>query len=173
MRGWSGNSFETVLGACAGVAALLLSATLVGPSTVVAEGEAKTGVAERAPAHRVGGDGHGYLAKRLRARHGQVGEGKRPVTGVIAGTLRTGERKRIPLTVEGGKCYVVLAVGVPSVRELDLRLVDAFGKERDKDRTRDAFPAVRACPAVGGTWHLDVHMFHGYGRYAVQAFAGR
>jgi len=61
---------------------------------------------------------------------------------------------------------------MPSVRELNLRVLDPYGNERARDSEGDAFPSVRFCPAVGGRWKLQVRMFNGYGRYALQVFSG-
>ncbi len=125
----------------------------------------------RAARFRVGGAGSGFLPERVRARHRVVGDGKQPVTDLLAGSLRTSDSHRIPLEVEGGRCYVVIAAGVPSVRELDLRVLDPYGNERATDGTRDAFPAASFCPSVSGRWTVEVRMFNGYGQWAAQAFA--
>ncbi|MFW5921257.1 MAG: hypothetical protein ACOCUS_05400, partial [Polyangiales bacterium] len=121
--------------------------------------------------YRVGGSGSGFLASKIRERHGEAGEGHRPATDLRTGRLQTGKKARFEVSVEGGKCYVVLAAGVPSVRELNLRVLDSFGNEVASDSTRDAFPAARACPSVGGRWTVELDMFNGYGKYAVQVFA--
>lgn len=122
--------------------------------------------------YRVGGTGSGFVAERIRARHRAVGEGRQPVTDLVTGRLRTSEEHRIPLEVEGGRCYVVIAAGMPSVRELNLRVLDPYGNERARDETRDAFPSVRFCPSVAGRWTVEIDMFNGYGQWGAQAFAG-
>jgi hypothetical protein len=129
---------------------------------------------QRASRFRVGGSGSGFVAARLRERHRAVGRGGSPVTDLLAGTLRTGDERSIALPVVGGGCYVALAAGMPSVRELDLRVRDPFGNERARDEARDAFPATgRFCASVSGRWTIEVRMFNGYGQYGLQVFQVR
>jgi hypothetical protein len=130
---------------------------------------------EQAPANAmaVGGSGNDFVANRIRDRHRAVGEGRQPVTPVQAGTLQTSETARLEIPVQGGHCYVAVAAGVPSVRILDLRALDAYGNEVDADDSEDAFPSVRFCAQVGGTtWAVEVRMYDGYGRYGLQIFGG-
>lgn len=130
---------------------------------------ASTGEAA-ATRHRIGGAGDGFLPGRIRARHQAAGEGRPPVTDLLSGRLSTSEARDVEVPVEGGRCYVALAAGVPSVRELDLRVLDNFGNERARDETRDAFPSVRFCPSISGRWQVQVRMYNGYGAYALQIF---
>jgi hypothetical protein len=90
------------------------------------------------------------------------------MTPFVEHSLRTNERIDLEVSVEGGQCYVALAVGVPSVRELDLYVLDPFGQQRARDGTRDAAPVARFCPTVSGTWKVQLHLFNGYGRVAAQ-----
>ena len=122
--------------------------------------------------HRVGGGDDDFIARRIRSVHGRLGNGATPVTNVHRGELGTGEQSEVPLAVVGGLCYLVVAAGVPSVRELDLYLLDSFGTERARDDSQDAQPDLRFCPATSGRMTMRVRMFHGYGRYGLQAFAG-
>lgn len=121
---------------------------------------------------RIGGAGSDFVAQRIRAKHGEVGGGRQPITDLITGTLATSERRAVSIDVQGGRCYVAIAAGVPSVRELDVRIVDPFGHEHARDETRDALPSARACPSVAGTWSVEVRMHNGYGRYGLQVFEG-
>ena len=128
---------------------------------------------EQASRFRVGGTGSGFVNSRVRERHRAAGRGRAAVTDLVTGTLRTGGARTLPIEVEGGKCYLAIAAGVPSVRELDLRVVDPYGNERAHDSTRDAFPVTGSfCPNVSGRWTVEVRMFNGYGPYGVQVFGG-
>jgi len=136
----------------------------------VSSSGAGSGAARAQRRFRVGGAGTGYIPNRIRARHREAGEGRLAVADPVTGTLRTSEQHEVVVPVEGRHCYVALAAGVPSVRDLDLRVVDAYGHERATDETHDATPAVRFCPSVAGRWKVQVRMFNGYGRYGVQVF---
>jgi hypothetical protein len=127
----------------------------------------------RSKEHRVGGSGSGFVASRIRGRHREVGKGAKPVTGLFEGDLQTNEKKRFSVELQGGHCYVAIAAGVPSVRELDLRLLDPFGNEAGTDASKDAFPAARVCPHVAGRYEVELRMFNGYGRVGVQVFRAR
>jgi hypothetical protein len=120
---------------------------------------------------RVGGTGTDFIANRIRELHRVGGEGRPPVTGVVRGSLETAGTRHIEVPVRGQHCYVAVAAGVPSVRILDLRVLDPYGNERDTDETEDALPTVRFCPSVGGaSWKIEVRMYEGYGNYGVQVF---
>ena len=139
----------------------------------VPEGRDAPERAAEASRFRVGGTGSGFVNARVRERHRAAGRGRAPVTDLLGGTLRTGDERRIAVEVEGGKCYLAIAAGVPSVRELDLRVVDPYGNERARDSSRDAFPVTGSfCPNVSGRWTVEVRMFNGYGQYGVQIFGG-
>jgi hypothetical protein len=124
--------------------------------------------ASAATTHPVGGSGSGYLAKQLRARHRAVASRAEAVTEAFEGKLRTGEAASRHVRLEGGRCYLVLAAGVPSVRDLDLRVKGPFGREAATDASHDAQPSARVCPTVAGRHTIEVRMFHGYGRYRWQ-----
>lgn len=121
---------------------------------------------------RVGGTGYDFVAENLRRRHDEAGEGREPVTDVLRARLETSESADFPVRLAGGRCHVVLAVGVPSVRDLELALVDEFGTTRVEDDSRDAFPSVRLCPRVDSDWTVRLRAFDGYGAVGAQVFAG-
>jgi hypothetical protein len=134
-------------------------------------GAVATGPAAPAgPRFRVGGAGDDFVAQRIRALHQQRGDGRQPITDLASGELRTNEQREIRLRVEGGSCYTVIGAGVPSIRELDIRVLDAFGNERAHDEQRDAFPTASFCAQVAGEWRVVTRVFIGYGRYGVQIF---
>ena len=132
-----------------------------------------TATAARArPAEPVGGETDDYLARQLRSRHAAVGEGRVGATPVMRATLRTAEDRSFPLPLEAGRCYTILAVGAPSVRDLDLYLLDPAGVEVQQDTGPDGHAVVRTepCPRWTGTYSVRARVFAGYGEVAVQAF---
>lgn len=121
---------------------------------------------------RVGGTGYDYVSEQLRARHPAEGEGRAPVTDVLRARLDTSASADFAVSLEGGSCYVVLGVGVPSVRDLELSLIDEFGTTRAEDDVRDAFPSLRLCPRVDADWTVRLRVFEGYGSVGAQVFGG-
>lgn len=72
--------------------------------------------------------------------------------------------------LEGGKCYAILAVGDSGVRNLDLTLLDASGREVDRDVASDTRPIVRVCPSADGHYRMQVRMTSGGGAYFYAAY---
>jgi len=122
-------------------------------------------------AHPVGGQGVDFISSKLRERH-RAGGGSAPVpaTPVLRARLATSEASEHPVRLEGARCYQVWAVGVPSVRNLELSLVDEFGHTRARDDVDDAFPSLRSCPPVDAEWTLMMRVFEGYGPVGAQFF---
>lgn len=123
-----------------------------------------------ATAFPIGGAGTDFVATRIRARHQAAGENGRALNAIVTGELTTSLSRSFEVDAEAGHCYVVLGAGVPSVRELDLKVFDALGNELARDGERDAFPRARFCPTLGGRFRVEARMFQGYGPYGVQVF---
>lgn len=86
------------------------------------------------------------------------------------GQLSEGERRDFAISLEGGKCYAVLAVGDNGVRDLDLILMDANDRELDRDVETDARPVVRVCPRESGDFKMRVQMYRGAGNFIYAAY---
>jgi hypothetical protein len=76
------------------------------------------------------------------------------------------------LTLDGGQCYALAAVGDGDVEDIDMRLLsitdNAALVAADITRRRDA--VVKVCPERAGAYVLDVRMYRGAGNYVVQSF---
>ncbi len=81
------------------------------------------------------------------------------------GTLADSGEQLYEVDLEGGKCYAILAVGDSGVRDMDLTLLDATGREVDRDEAGDARPTVRVCPRTTGHYRMRVRMRSGSGSY--------
>jgi hypothetical protein len=79
--------------------------------------------------------------------------------------LAEGGTQEYEVDLEGDKCYAILAVGDSGVRNLDLTLLDAQGREVDRDDAGDARPTVRVCPSADGHFRMRVRMMGGSGSY--------
>jgi len=123
-----------------------------------------------APAFAIGGEGTGFLPREIRRLHGLHAAGGTALQAIVLANLRTNERHDTTFTVRGGQCYQAIAAGMPSARELDLYVFDPFGQQRARDQGHDATPHTRFCPSVAGQWRVQLHMFNGYGRLALQVF---
>lgn len=93
-----------------------------------------------------------------------------PFGDAQTGSLEQAQTRDIPIELEGGKCYAILAVGDSGVRDLDLLIFDAGGTQIDRDRAPDARPIVRVCAERSGTYRMQVRMFAGAGHWAYQAY---
>ncbi len=81
------------------------------------------------------------------------------------GQLAANATRDFQIQLEGGRCYAILAVGDQSVTNLDLHLLDARGREVDRDVAGDARPTVRVCPTASGNFTMRVQMMAGQGNY--------
>lgn len=133
-------------------------------------GQGASASARATTAFPIGGAGTDFVATRIRARHQAAGENGRALNALVTGELTTSLSRSFEVDAEAGHCYVVLGAGVPSVRELDLKVFDALGNELARDGERDAFPRARFCPTLGGRFRVEARMFQGYGPYGVQVF---
>ncbi len=124
------------------------------------------------PAVPVGGPEDDFLARQIRTHHGRVGEGRAPAGPVHRASLRTSQDRTFPVRLEAGRCYTIVAVGAPSVRDLDLYLLDPAGLEVEADTgpANHAVVQTDPCPRWDGTYTVRLRVFAGYGDVAVQAF---
>lgn len=137
-----------------------------------AAAERAAAAAAARPRPPVGGTGSSFVARALRERHGQVGEGMVTVAPVQTGTLQRSETKRFEFRAQAGRCYRAIAVGMPSVRSLRVRFLDRFGSER-ADSGEEPRPSARFCPTTGGTYRAELKAENGYGGFALQLFESR
>lgn len=86
------------------------------------------------------------------------------------GELAQGGTRNFEIQLEGGRCYAILAVGDADVRDLDLVLLDANGREVDRDIAQDPRPTVRVCPETSGQFNMQVRMTDGQGSYVYAAY---
>lgn len=87
-----------------------------------------------------------------------------------AGELTEGQTQDFGISLEGGKCYAILAVGDSGVRDLDLAVLDARGQAIDRDVEADARPVVRVCPERSGESRIQVRMANGGGGFRYVAY---
>lgn len=155
-----------------------LAITLVGGTGAIAwqvlgsSASAPAAAATQQATFRIGGTGATFIAQRLRARHTATGEGRAPVSDLLAGQLRTSETREHEVLVDAGKCYVVLGAGAPSVAELHLVVHDSIGNDIAHDAEHDAFPRARFCPLTSARVRIAARMYRGYGPYGLQVFGG-
>lgn len=86
------------------------------------------------------------------------------------GELAPRAEREIAITLEGGKCYAILAVGDNGVRDLDLILSDSHNREVDRDVEQNPRPVVRVCPTNSGTYSMHLRMFDGQGHFVYSAY---
>jgi hypothetical protein len=121
---------------------------------------------------KVGGAETDFVANRIRQLHAQVGKGRAASSPVLRGNLATGDEQVFKVHMVGGHCYTLIAAGAPSVRDLNLLLLDR-GREIQSDRTTDNFPSfdTSPCPAFTGEYLVKVRVFSGSGQFGLQVFS--
>jgi hypothetical protein len=92
---------------------------------------------------------------------------------LVSGGLLERRRDLRHLSLEGGRCYALAAVGDGDVEDIDLRLLSLTGAgslvASDVTRSREAI--VKVCPEQRADYALDVRMYRGGGSYVVQSYA--
>ncbi|MDD5307504.1 MAG: hypothetical protein PHU25_09315 [Deltaproteobacteria bacterium] len=121
---------------------------------------------------KVGGAESDFVANRIRQLHAQLGKGRAASSAVLRGNLATGDEQVFKVRMAGGHCYTIITAGAPSVRDLNLSLVDR-GREIQSDKTNTNFPSLDTspCPAFTGEYLVKVRMFSGSGQFGVQVFS--
>jgi hypothetical protein len=108
-------------------------------------------------------------AKRVRQVHKQLAAGA-AVAPFDAGELQTAGEYETTFEARPGQCYVAIVAGVPSLRALELRVLD----QRSNEVAHSEQPAnslkVRACADLRGRWTVRLRAFKGYGSFGLQVF---
>jgi hypothetical protein len=87
-----------------------------------------------------------------------------------AGELATASARDEVLEVRAGGCYLAVAVGVPSLRVVELELQDQRGHVVARSEQQSSTATARACADVNARWTVRVRAFKGYGDVGVQVF---
>ncbi len=101
----------------------------------------------------------------LRAR------GFTPLGPAVLERVTEGSVVRVPVELEGGRCYVAVGRG-DGVRDIDLFLFDGAGVEVHRDLASNAEPSIELCPSAGARYTLELRAFEGAGAVGVAIFAG-
>lgn len=110
-------------------------------------------------------------AHLARSRGALRARGFTPLGAPVLERVTEGAVVRVPVELEGGRCYVAMGRG-DGVRDIDLFLFDAAGVEVDRDLAGDAEPSIELCPAAGGRHTVELRAFEGAGAVGVAVFAG-
>jgi hypothetical protein len=121
----------------------------------------------------VGGTETDYVATQVRALHQQRAAALLPVSQVNRGTLQQAEESEFVVNLPAGRCYTIIAAGVPSVRDMDVTLTSPYGQVLATDATDDASPVLvtNPCPQWSGDYRIKVTMQYGYGAFGFQVFS--
>jgi len=150
-----------------------VKALVTGGSGAVAMGVLSSQAAALHAPERVGGTETDFIANRLRQIHAQQGKGRAAITGVMRGNLGTTAEQVFEVRLNAGRCYTVIAVGSPSVRNIDISLLDREGREIQKDDTAHGFSVLDTspCPSFTGQYGIRIRMTRGAGHFGVQVFS--
>lgn len=86
------------------------------------------------------------------------------------GQLSAGQTQTFDLSLEGDKCYAIIAVGDNGVQNLDLSLLDSRGRTIDEDTAPNARPIVRVCASSTGEYRMQVKATTGQGNFVYHAY---
>jgi hypothetical protein len=146
---------------------------VTGGSGALALGVYGTKAAQVASPEKVGGFETDFIANRLRQIHAQYGKGRAAVTGVMRGNLGTSAEQVFDVRLHAGHCYTVIGVGSPSVKDIDVSILDRAGREIHKDTTSAGFTALDTapCPTFTGNYTLKIRVSRGLGQFGAQVFS--
>jgi hypothetical protein len=97
--------------------------------------------------------------------------GYRRVGPVLTGTLPAQRQDDRVIALTSDTCYTLVAAGGQGVDDLDLRLVNTYGRLVAEDRRSDSRPTVKLCPRRSGAYHALVHMYAGQGSWSLAVLA--
>lgn len=136
-----------------------------------------------APGDGDGFDGifEGILAPRVpfreleallaRSRSALRARGFSPLGAPLLDRVTEGAVARLPVELEGGRCYVAIGRS-DGAQDVDLFLFDGAGVEVDRDLGGDAEPSIEHCPAESGRYTVELRAFEGAGAVGVMVFVG-
>lgn len=113
---------------------------------------------------------HDPLAQQLTDLAIAVATGGEPVGAIVTGSLSEGASYFEDVLIEGDRCYAFLAVGEMTAEDIDLHLYSQ-SVELGDDVEEDPTPSVFWCNAYLTEVTLEVRMYSGSGRFALEVFA--
>lgn len=122
---------------------------------------------------KVGGPDTDFIANRIRQLHIQYGKGRAAVSQVFRGNLSTNNEKVFKVKLNAGHCYTIIGAGSPSVKDLEVSLLNQSGSELQKDETRNGYPVMDTdpCPSFTGVYTVKAKMLRGFGQFGIQVFS--
>jgi len=117
----------------------------------------------------VGGKGDQLVNTRMRDIHRNQAA-KAPVMEFESGQLATNDVHTSHFDVVGGRCYLAVAAGVPSLRALEIEIIDQRGNTIARGQEQNSINMQRVCADISGSWTMNAKAFKGYGAFGVQVF---
>ena len=116
-----------------------------------------------------------FVTQQMNARYAQFAPDMVPTSPLHHGYLQQGQEERFETVLEAGRCYRVIGVGGPAMRDLDLFIVDENGNAIAQDTATDNFPVLGLgdtpiCPRWTGPFYVRALAYSGYGEYGLQIF---
>lgn len=122
---------------------------------------------------KVGGAEADFIANRIRQLHAQFGKGRAAVMQVVRGNLATNGEQVFNAKLTAGHCYTIIGAGAPSVKDLDVVLLDKDRAELQKDQSFDGYAVMDTapCPRFTGTYVVKIRVSKGAGQFGAQVFS--
>jgi hypothetical protein len=120
----------------------------------------------------IGGAESDFVANRLRQLYAQFGMGRAAAAPAVRGNLQEGAEQAFEFSVSAGRCYTVIGVADPTVKDLDVVVYDKAGAEVQRDATHGGFAVVSSspCPSSTGAYTVKVRATAGSGQFGAQLF---
>lgn len=99
----------------------------------------------------------------------------RAFTSLVAPAITSvaeGGSVRTSASLQGGRCYVVVARAAATVHDADLFLFDPAGVEVGRDIGRGSEPSIEHCPETSGTYAIEARAFVGSGALGLMVVEG-
>ena len=91
-----------------------------------------------------------------------------PITVLQIASFQQPASQIISISLEAGFCYAMLAVGEPTVVDLDLMFLSENDELLDQDFENDPTAVVSHCPEQDGMYRVRIALIAGYGQIATQ-----
>ena len=116
-----------------------------------------------------------FIGQAMAIRAQQCAYDMVPSSYLEHGYLYEGQEEQFSTVFETGRCYRVIAVGAPTMIDLDLFVYDENWNLIDQDTATDNQPVLgmganMLCPRWTGPFYITARAYRGFGEFGIQIF---
>lgn len=116
-----------------------------------------------------------FISQAMALRAQQFAYDMVPSSYLEHGYLYEGQEEQFSTVFETGRCYRIIAVGSPTMIDLDLFIYDENWNLIDQDTATDNQPVLgmganMMCPRWTGPFFVTARAYRGFGEYGIQIF---